>query len=62
MCAAPLLTARSPAIREELADDVLAAGFSSLYAVNGAGYGVAGPAVGALLPWGAATAFAFPWR
>lgn len=60
--AAPVLTARSLAIREELSDDVLVAGFSSLYAVNGAGHGVAGPAVGALLPWGSATAFSFPWR
>jgi MFS family permease len=60
LCAAPLITARSLAIRDELPDDMLAAGFSSLYAVNGSGYGIAGLIVGALLPMGTRTAYTVP--
>jgi hypothetical protein len=59
-CAAPLLTARSLAIRTELPDEALASGFSSLYAVNGLGYGIAGLLVGSLLPAGTALAFTLP--
>jgi hypothetical protein len=59
-CAAPLLTARSSAIRTELPDEALASGFSSLYAVNGLGYGIAGLVVGSLLPASTALAFTLP--
>jgi hypothetical protein len=58
-CAAPQLTARSLAVKEDL-PDMMAAGFSSLEAVNGVGYGLAGLLVGALLPAGAMLAFAAP--
>lgn len=59
-CAAPVLTARSLALRQELPAEQRAAGFAGLEAVNGLGYGLAGFAVGLLLPAGAAPAFAVP--
>jgi MFS family permease len=58
--AAPQITARSLALQQDLPEAAWSAGFSSLYAANGAGYGLAGFAVGALLPAGAHTAFAVP--
>lgn len=58
--AAPQLTARSLALQHDLPRAAWSAGFSSLYAANGAGYGLAGFTVGALLPTGIRIAFAVP--
>ncbi|MBB5800150.1 MFS transporter [Streptomyces caelestis] len=58
--AAPQLTARSLTLQRDLPESAWSAGFSALYAANGAGYGLAGFAVAALLPLGAHFAFAVP--
>ncbi|MEE4543491.1 MFS transporter [Streptomyces sp. V4-01] len=60
MFAAPQLTARSLSLQQDLPKSAWSAGFSSLYAANGVGYGLAGFAVGVLLPMGAHLAFAVP--
>jgi hypothetical protein len=60
LCAAPLLTARAEAVHSDLGPEAAAAGFSALFAVNGAGYGIAGVTVGLLLHSGAQRAFALP--
>ncbi len=58
--AAPQLTARSLALQSDLPRSLWSAGFSTLYAANGLGYGAAGFAVGLLLRFGVVTAFAGP--
>jgi hypothetical protein len=58
--AAPQITARAPTLRRDLPESTWSAGFSSLHAANGAGYGPAGFVVAAVLPLGAHIAFAVP--
>jgi hypothetical protein len=58
--AAPLITTRSMALQRDLPESDWDAGFGALYAVNGAGYGLAGILVGGTLFLGATTAYAIP--
>ncbi|WP_019064858.1 hypothetical protein [Streptomyces prunicolor] len=58
--AAPQITARALTLQRDLPESAWSAGFSSLYAANGAGYGLAGFVVAAMLPLGAHIAFAVP--
>jgi MFS family permease len=58
--AAPQITARALTLQRDLPESAWSAGFSSLYAANGAGYGLAGFAVAAMLPLGVHIAYAAP--
>jgi hypothetical protein len=58
--AAPQITARALTLQRDLPESAWSAGFSSLHAANGAGYGLAGFVVAAMLPLGAHIAFAVP--
>lgn len=60
LLAAPLITTRSLALQDRLPAHQWGAGFAALYAVNGAGYGVASLLVSGLLPAGATIAYAVP--
>jgi len=58
--AAPQITARALTLQRDLPESAWSAGFSSLYTADGAGYGLAGFVVAAMLPLGAHIAFAVP--
>ncbi|MEU0409438.1 MFS transporter [Streptomyces griseorubiginosus] len=58
--AAPQITARALTLQRDLPESAWSAGFSSLYAANGAGYGLAGFAIAAMLPLGVHIAYAVP--
>jgi MFS family permease len=58
--AAPQITARALTLQRDLPESAWSAGFSSLYAANGAGYGLAGFVVAAMLPLGVHLAYAVP--
>ncbi|WP_163511074.1 MFS transporter [Fodinicola acaciae] len=58
--AAPLITTRSMALQQDLPESDWDAGFGALYAVNGAGYGLASILVGGTLFLGATTAYVVP--
>jgi hypothetical protein len=58
--AAPQITARALTLQRDLPESAWSAGFSSLYAANGAGYGIAGFVIAAMLPLGVHIAYAVP--
>jgi hypothetical protein len=58
--AAPQLAARALALEQDVPPGSHAVGFAALNTTNGAGYGLAGLAVGGLLGFGPAVAFAVP--
>ncbi|MGY4984068.1 MFS transporter [Streptomyces sp. 900105755] len=58
--AAPQITARALTLQRDLPESAWSAGFSSLYAANGAGYGLAGFLVAAMLPLGVHLAYSIP--